>query len=239
MKKKFKSRASEWLSKNIGRARRDNKKPDWIGEGDWKLLQEYWASDAFKKKSHAGKKNRNSKAGKESQYHGGRIPVTTHVERLTKELTRAPLKIEVFEKVYVPKSGDPPTRVVETKIRFILSSNRSTITQRMVGESQKWKEGANHKTKRENPDFGLYSVEYYLYSIVYKVETSNRIGSEDKGTCWEDFGHDSVSILDRVDQHTRYSMPLSLNPKSVEYGSNITFYTYSTEYEHILDRVRL
>ncbi|CAH9148879.1 unnamed protein product [Cuscuta epithymum] len=115
MKKKFKSRASEWLSKNIGRARRDNKKPDWIGEGDWKLLQEYWASDAFKKKSHAGKKNRNSKAGKESQYHGGRIPVTTHVERLTKELTRAPLKIEVFEKVYVPKSGDPPTRVVETK----------------------------------------------------------------------------------------------------------------------------
>ncbi|CAH9077402.1 unnamed protein product [Cuscuta epithymum] len=118
MKKKFKSRASEWLSKNIGRARRDNKKPDWIGEGDWKLLQEYWASDAFKKKSHAGKKNRNSKAGKESQYHGGRIPVTTHVERLTKELTRAPLKIEVFEKVYVPKSGDPPTRVVETKQKY-------------------------------------------------------------------------------------------------------------------------
>ncbi|CAH9126249.1 unnamed protein product [Cuscuta epithymum] len=109
----------------------------------------------------------------------------------------------------------------------------------MVGEPHKWKEGANHKTKGENPDFGLYSVEYYLYSIGYKVETSNQIESEDKGTCREDFDHDSLSILDRVDRHTRSSMPLSLNPKSVEYGSNITFYTYSTEYEYILDRVHL
>ncbi|CAH9070690.1 unnamed protein product [Cuscuta epithymum] len=107
IKKKFKSRVSEWLSKNIGKARRDNKKPDWIGEGDWKLLLEYWSSGAFKKKSRAGKKNRNSKAGKESQYRRGRIPVTAHVERLTKELNRPPLKIEVFDKVYVPKSGGP------------------------------------------------------------------------------------------------------------------------------------
>ncbi|CAH9145069.1 unnamed protein product [Cuscuta epithymum] len=38
MKKKFKSRVSEWLSKNIGRAGRENKKPDWIGDGDWKVL---------------------------------------------------------------------------------------------------------------------------------------------------------------------------------------------------------
>ncbi|CAH9101806.1 unnamed protein product [Cuscuta europaea] len=60
----------------------------------------------------------NSKAGKESQYRGGRIPVTTHVERLTNELNRPPLKIEVFDKVYVLKSGDPPARVVETKQKY-------------------------------------------------------------------------------------------------------------------------
>ncbi|CAH9077947.1 unnamed protein product [Cuscuta europaea] len=103
IKKRFRSRAYEWLSKNIGRARRQNKKPEWICDGDWMLLKEYWGSDSFKKKSAAGKKTRNSQKAKESQYRGGRIPVSRHVEKTTKDLNRAPLKIEVYEKVYVPK----------------------------------------------------------------------------------------------------------------------------------------
>ncbi|CAH9098387.1 unnamed protein product [Cuscuta epithymum] len=118
IKKKFGSRGSEWFSKNIGRARRENTKPNWVAERDWLVLKEYWASDAFKKKSIAGKKNRNTDAAKESQYRGGRIPVTAHVAKMTESLNRPPLKIEVYEKVYVPKNGDLPARVVETRNKY-------------------------------------------------------------------------------------------------------------------------
>ncbi|CAH9115980.1 unnamed protein product, partial [Cuscuta europaea] len=37
---------------------------------------------------------------------------------MTKDLNRAPLKIEVYEKVYVPKEGDPPQRAVETRQKY-------------------------------------------------------------------------------------------------------------------------
>ncbi|CAH9068696.1 unnamed protein product [Cuscuta europaea] len=115
IKKRFESRASSWLSKNLGRARRKDEKPEWISKEHWAVLKEYWGSDEFKKKSVAGKKNRSTEAARGSQFRGGRIPVTTHVQRMTESLKRTPLKIEVFEKVYVPKAGDPPPRVIETR----------------------------------------------------------------------------------------------------------------------------
>ncbi|CAH9129977.1 unnamed protein product [Cuscuta epithymum] len=122
MRELFESRGSHWLSKKLKKHRGSDVKPavkpEWVADNDWLTMTIYWASDEFKKKSTVGSKNRNTPAAIQSQYRGGRSCVDAHAEKLAAELNREPLSIEVYEKCYVPKTGDPPPRVQEVLSKY-------------------------------------------------------------------------------------------------------------------------
>ena len=79
----YKKRAGEWLKKTIARARKDDKRPDWIKTEIWDQLKQKWDDPKYKEIREKYQKNRKSESESGSAvYHGGSIPMSEHKARM-------------------------------------------------------------------------------------------------------------------------------------------------------------
>jgi len=71
----------------LGRARKHNKKPVWLGDTKWEGLQQYWTNDGFKKLRETAQKNRLStlESSGPSLHTYGSIPMHKYWRRLVNE----------------------------------------------------------------------------------------------------------------------------------------------------------
>ncbi|KAG8648833.1 hypothetical protein MANES_08G043150v8 [Manihot esculenta] len=71
--------------------------PDWMEAEIWNALVAYWSTPEWRKKSEAGKANRNvEKDGTITKHSCGSIKLEVHENRLAKKLGRQPTQLELF-----------------------------------------------------------------------------------------------------------------------------------------------
>jgi len=58
IRKNFENRGNTRLRDFLGKVRKQNKKLAWLGDAQWKGLQQYWANEAYKKFLETAEKNR-------------------------------------------------------------------------------------------------------------------------------------------------------------------------------------
>ncbi|VFQ68054.1 unnamed protein product [Cuscuta campestris] len=134
MKKAFHTRCSNWLNKTLAHHRKEKTRPEFVAEGDWKQMMEYWGTaKKISEKSEKSKKSRASEKAKERQYHGGSISISEHEERMEKKEKKKPSRIEVLKHCFTSQDGEPTTLVLEIETRY--NTIKSQQTQECVGDS--------------------------------------------------------------------------------------------------------
>ncbi|XP_021627721.2 uncharacterized protein LOC110626238 isoform X2 [Manihot esculenta] len=72
----------------------------------WNELVAYWSTPEWRKKSEAGKANRNvEKDGTITKHSGGSIKLEVHENRLAKKLGRQPTQLELFRATHTKKGS--------------------------------------------------------------------------------------------------------------------------------------
>ncbi|XP_043809033.1 uncharacterized protein LOC122722404 [Manihot esculenta] len=80
--------------------------PDWMEAEIWNELVAYWSTPEWRKKSEAGKANRNiEKDGTITKHSGGSIKLEVHENRLAKKLGRQPTQLELFRATHTKKGS--------------------------------------------------------------------------------------------------------------------------------------
>lgn len=83
IKKKFESRAGEWLKQTFKRVRATLVKPAWVNINKWPLMLERWNSQKFKKLCEINKKNRHADAASATTYwRGGSVSMLAHKRKM-------------------------------------------------------------------------------------------------------------------------------------------------------------
>ncbi|XP_027922650.1 uncharacterized protein LOC114180539 [Vigna unguiculata] len=102
--KNFHSKASHRLSEMFKEARREGKRPNWIGDSIWNSLLEKWNMPMYREKCDTAKKNRLSEKG--GSLHTGDLSACMTM-LFTEELGRAVHVDEIFEQTHIRKAtGD-------------------------------------------------------------------------------------------------------------------------------------
>ncbi|KAG8641975.1 hypothetical protein MANES_12G049491v8 [Manihot esculenta] len=109
--------------------------PDWMETEIWNELVAYWSTPEWRKKSEAGKTNRNvEKDGTITKHSGGSIKLEVHENRLAKKLGRQPTQLKLFRATHTKKGSqgvyiDGKSRRVDVKSRRVDGAYLSAIAE--------------------------------------------------------------------------------------------------------------
>ncbi|XP_043813691.1 uncharacterized protein LOC122723860 [Manihot esculenta] len=102
--------------------------PDWMEAEIWNELVAYWSTPEWRKKSEAGKANRNvEKDGTITKHSGGSIKLEVHENRLAKKLGRQPTQLELFRATHTKKGSQGV--YIDGKSRRVDGAYLSTIAE--------------------------------------------------------------------------------------------------------------
>ncbi|XP_022641820.1 uncharacterized protein LOC106773017 [Vigna radiata var. radiata] len=100
VKRNFHFKASHRLAKMFKKARKEGKKPNWMGDNVWNGLLEKWNMPLYRQKSDMAKKNRTSEKGG-NLHIGGSISVNDHAIHLSQDLGRSVHVDEICQQTHI------------------------------------------------------------------------------------------------------------------------------------------